>query len=260
MNINRKLIEGYLSNDFNRCKIEEHWIFSYIEEDQYLFDEPKEEKREEIEKIDLLIKEALLDFEPFNVDIFNKLFPNWEKETEKTNVLLAVGCPQPYDAFVRNYQGKEYMIFDLIRLSDYNLSENDMKMVIRQLITHELVHICIHNRYKTPDKTDYIDYLQYITFDEGFAHLLAFNDNVRAVDFTKIIEEHLEKNLKLLQDALREKDKEKQTILLEAANTGYYWDKFAAISGKLLIAEHIEDINHIYNSGVQGVIRLIKQI
>lgn len=243
----------YLSGE-NIDKISNHWVFQNIEKEKHLFEVPDDAKRDEVNKIMISIKKILSDFIPLNEDIYSALYPHWKSIIEDMNVLLLVGCPDPYDAMVREYGGKEYVIFDLIRFCDYSEQGFNIDMLVRQLITHETAHLCLHMKYPIPTSDDFLEQLKYITFDEGFAHLLSFKDNLREFDFSTMIKEHYNQSFIKLQEAMKEKDWQKQRILLNESNSGSYWDKFASISGKLFLVSNLEKIEEIYNDGIDNFI------
>lgn len=188
------------------------------------------------------------------MDIYSALYPEWEAIVNEMTVLLLVGCPNPYDAMVREHNGKEYIIFDLIRFGNYEMQGCDIEQLIRQLITHETSHLCLHKKYPVPTADSYLEQLKYITFDEGFAHLLAYQDNVKDSDHSAIINEHYEDAYGKLQEAMKQTDPQRQKELLEQSNSGSYWSKFASISGKLFLLAHIDGLHEIYDNGVDRFI------
>lgn len=253
MLVDDSVVLKYLSGK-NVDNISRHWVFQNIEKGKYLFEDPDDAKRDEVNKILISIKRIILEFVPLNEDIYSTLYPGWKSIIKDMNVLLLVGCPSPYDAMVREYGGKEYIIFDLIRFYDYLVQGYDIDMLVRKLITHETSHLCLHMKYPVPTSDNFLEQLKYIVFNEGFAHLLSFEDNIQAFDFSTIIKEHYSQSFIKLKEAMREKDCHKQIVLLEQSNSGSYWSKFAAISGKLFLAKHLENIEKIYNSGINNFI------
>lgn len=253
MFVDDQIVLKYLSGD-SEDEIKNHWIFHSIEKGKYLYEAPNAEKQEDINKILLYIKDKLSDFSPLNKNIYSALYPEWNTIIKNMNVLLVVGCPSPYDAMVREYDGNQYIIFDLIRFSDYKDSGYDFELLIKQLITHETSHLCLRKKYPISVTNSYLDQLKYITFDEAFAHLLAFKDNVEEFDFSSIINDHYNKAFIKLKEAMAEKDIQKQKDLLIQSNSGPYWNKFAAISGKLFLASNIKEVQKLYNSGIDSFI------
>jgi len=139
-----------------------------------------------------------------------------EQKKDKMNVLLVVGCPDPYDAMVRNYENKQYVVLDLIQFTKYVDLGYDVEQIIKQLITHEIAHICIHKKYPVPTSQNYQELLKHITFDEGFAHILSFSDNIETYDFTSIVDNHFKKAFLELQKAMKETDLNEQKNYLNS--------------------------------------------
>lgn len=246
MNIDDSIIKEYLSGG-NTYK--EHWLFySITENGEYTYSQPQEDLKERVNQLHALVMDKLQDFHPFNQQLFMELFPTWRGLIKNINVLLSVGCPDPYDAMVREHGGKDYIIFDMARLIGYGNTIDELASVIRSMITHEFAHVCIHNDY--PQKPfGYADKLKFITFDEGFAHLLAFNEDIMSYDFSEITAKYYDESLEKLKTALKETDEAKQVKLLDEANCGKYWSKFASIGGKLYLASHRNSLSSIYKEG-----------
>lgn len=247
MQIDTFIVEAYLQGrqDYNS-----HWLFSNITGDgEYAFDKPDPAYREKIGRVLKATQDALRNFKPYNPEIFSALFSSWRKLAEGVNIILSVGCPAPYDAMVREYEGKEYIIFDLIRLLGCQPDEGRFVSFLRQMLTHEVSHICIHADYPVTAPSGYRERLGEIVFNEGFAHALAVLDGIGVYDFSSMIREHYQASLQKLKEALAETDPEKQKEYLRASNCGPYWDKFAAISGKLYILSHLDSIYEIYRGG-----------
>ncbi|MDO5410330.1 MAG: hypothetical protein Q4F21_07735 [Lachnospiraceae bacterium] len=251
MHIDNSIIKSYLQGS---SSYKSHWIFDHIlDNGEYIFEEPKKIEAEKVRNIYEKIQKNLTSFIPFNVELFSMLFSDWENKFNDINIVLAVGCPSPFDAMVRQYNGREYMVFDLVRFLDYEQQGKDILSVIIGMITHETAHICIHADHSI-DTCGYQQQLSYITFDEGFAHLLAFTDQISKYDFCKIIEMHYEGSLQKLKAALSEEDFDQQKKYLQQSNCGAYWDKFAAISGKLYLASHMDHLCEIYKAGPSAMI------
>lgn len=251
MNIDGSIIRGYLND---REDYSSHWLFkSILDNGEYAFDMPEAAYKAEVKEIFEKACHSLDNFIPYNESLFSKLFPQWRQILKDINIIFAVGCPAPYDALTRNHGGREYIIFDLVRFMDYEKKGYDILSLIRKMITHEFAHVCIHKDHPL-EEGNYKDKLIYTTFDEGFAHLLAFTDNVKSYDFQEFIKSYYSNSLKKLQRALAEKDKAEQEKYLEEADCGSYWSKLAAISGKLYLAANIESLSEIYENGPASMV------
>lgn len=257
MKIDDSMIRSYLSG---KDDYKDHWLFnSILDNGEYTFDRPSDEYKEKIKEIYEKTYENLINFIPYNVELFSILFSEWKNLINDVNIILAVGCPSPYDAMVREHNGREFIIFDLIRFMSYEKDGDDILSLITGMITHEIAHVCIHANYPVIDNT-YKDKLSYITFDEGFAHLLAFTNKINSYNFIPMIEAHYENSVRKLQMALSETNTFRQKEYLEESNCGAYWNKFAAISGKLYLATNMDRLHDIYKDGPSNMISNIQKI
>lgn len=183
MKIDASIVTDYLQG---RQDYAGHWLFSSLRDGEYLFDPPSPAEKGAVEELLTLVYGALRDFVPYNRELFCALFPHWREQAGTVEVLLAVGCPAPYDAMVREQNGKQSIVFDLIRCLEYKRAGVDIPSLMRKLITHELAHVCIHRDYPACPAA-YREKLGYITFDEGFAHALAFAEDMSAEDLSAVM-------------------------------------------------------------------------
>jgi len=191
-------------------------------------------------------------FTPINRAAFDELFPMWENE--ELIVDLIVGFPSPYDAITEKApDGKTHVVLDVYQLASYDLPPEQISSVINGLLTHEFAHVLIHSQFPTIEAdengSDYILAMNAITFDEGIAHLLSYKSkDLSDIDWnSQELKEVYERSKTALKSALAEKDHERQAALLEEANTGNFYDKFAAMSGMFYLAEQWN------NDGIQGL-------
>ncbi|MDF2673933.1 MAG: hypothetical protein K0R09_2198 [Clostridiales bacterium] len=265
MKINRNTINDYIEgrpiNEWSN-----QWIFHSIVDNQYLTEEVSGDKKDIIQSAADLIERELLNFQPYNKDIWDIIFPDWKNLIADSTVYLVVGCPNPYDAMSRiSPDGEDVTIFDINRMLKYADSVEKLLPIIKNLLTHEYSHICLHTDYPIPEeKTSFILKLQYICFDEGFAHLLSFKENVKALDWMdKDMIEKKEKAYRMLIDAVKSNGSE-HTELLEKAESGAFWNKFGAISGLFAIADLLSqskyDYNEIVNVYKDGPKKLLSNI
>lgn len=233
----------------------DHWVFYNIEKDRYLFKEPSYKNEILIQDIYKRIISFLKDFKPFNEEYFNLLFPNFKSILENTPVILTVGCPFPYDAMFREFNGRDYVIFDLIRFSQYAEKGYDLNIIIKILLTHEFTHKCIKEKYPLIKNASYLQKLNYIVFDEGFAHLLSYKDNIKSINFSsENYKDKFQKAKLMLIEAVKEKKEEEQKEWLKKADSGEYWEKFPSICGKLYLADNLSSLSSIYIKGWKYII------
>ena len=187
------------------------------------------------------IRKEIENFEPNNIKIWNLLFPKWEEVISDLVVHFIVGLPQGYDALaLEDDNGNPIAIYDIGNWLIYqNMIISD---VINNLLTHELCHVCINAAF--PDLSNiyitgtYLEKLDAITFNEGFAHLLSFeNKNILSVDwksekFSKIFTDTFE----IMENALLEENPSKQEQYIQTSMAGSYYDKFGAMVGMLYLA------------------------
>lgn len=245
MRLDTSIVTNYLQG---REDYAGHWLFTSIQEGRYTFDRPDPACREAVGALCAQAETALREFVPCNAALFAALFPRWREQAAAVNVLLAVGCPAPYDAMTKERADGVYLVFDLIRFLEYQRAGKDIPSLLRKLITHELTHACLAADY--PDRAaGYQEKLAYITFNEGFAHALAYAEDIMAEDFSGVLAAHYPDAVRELKAALAETDPQKQAEYLRRADIGPYWSKFAAMSGKLYLLAHREEMETIYRAG-----------
>lgn len=252
MIINRDTINDYLAGK-NCSDWSNQWIFHSIVENEYLIENVSEDKKNLINEAANLLENELKNFQPYNRDIWDAIFNEWNKVISESTVYLVVGSPDPYDAMVRTSPcGKEVIIYDINRMLDYVDSVEQLIPIIKSLLTHEYSHACLHSDYPTPDgKSSFISKLQYICFDEGFAHFLSFHENVKKIDW--LDNEKLQKKgdaYNILRQAVSSSIDEHSELLMKS-NSGAYWDKFGAISGMFAIAGTFAQSDYSYDNVIK---------
>lgn len=245
MKVDASIVTDYLQGNERYAQ---HWLFTSIREGEYTFAQPDPACRDAVEALCAQAEAALREFVPYNAALFAALFPRWREQAAEVNVLLAVGCPAPYDAMTMERADGMYLVFDLIRFLEYQRAGKDIPSLLRKLITHELTHACLVADY--PDRSaGYREKLAYITFNEGFAHALAYTEDILSEDFSAVLAAHYPDAVRELKAALAETDPQKQAEYLRRADIGPYWGKFAAMSGKLYLLAHREEMQAIYRAG-----------
>lgn len=236
----RKYLDGQKAESYSNC-----WIYSAMD-GANKFEVPHPSCREWVSQLCDKLKDQIKNYIPRNYQFVKSLFPDFDDVVNSYTVMLVVGFPNPYDAMVLEHDHTSIMVFDLIQFGQVSLDEN---YSCHRVLTHELIHMCLHNKYPRPDCLEYADCLNYIAFDEGFAHALSYPDNIQTFRFDDFLQEKYELARAQLKQAWDETDCEKQIAYSISADTGNYWDKFASISGKLFLLNHLDKIHEIYQTG-----------
>lgn len=202
--------------------------------------------REWVAKLYDKLLDQINNFIPRNGDFVKRFFPNFDRIAADYTILLVVGFPDPYDAMVLEHDGKAYMVFDLIQFQEESLNKN---YSCHRVLTHELIHLCLMEDYPLPSEMSYTEELNYTAFNEGFAHALTFSEDISEFAFDTFLDEKFETAKSTLMKALAETDSSKQTIYKRMADTGEYWNKFAAMAGKLYLLKNIDNFEVIYRNG-----------
>lgn len=255
-----KINDTIVLNYLNHMDLSEHkndWFFhasSICAGGKNIFTIPSDNAglRESVQLIYDSLKTLVIHFTPLNQPVWDILFPYW-REVEYS-VDLIVGFPKPYDAVTDTApDGSKHIILDLVRWANYNLSKDSLVDTARNLLTHEMTHVLISQKYPRISEIstgdDYVLSLDKILFDEGFAHLLSYN--AMEIDRVEWKSEDLEKvynsGKTALKNALCETNPVKQQAFLEMASSGSYYEKFACMCGMLYLAKKwMED-------GIQGL-------
>lgn len=244
MIIDAHIVEDYIEGkDLSQYK--DDWIYYCISEES-VFEMPDPENRVWVSKLYQKIRDQIENFTPCNGKAIRRLFPQFDRISNDYMIRLVVGFPDPYDAMVLEHDGKACLVFDLIQFQEDSLRED---YSCHRVLTHELIHLCLREDYPESDEMSYGEALNYIAFNEGFAHALPYPEDLQDFVFDEILEKKFEAAREKLRTALAETDENRQKIYRRMANTGNYWDKFAAIAGKLYLLRHIDELKGIYKQG-----------
>jgi hypothetical protein len=244
MRIDDSIVQKFLSGQ-EPISYSDCWIYSALGR-SYVFETPKPSDRDWVSQLCEKLKNQILYFLPRNIKLVKQLFPSFDDVTKEYTIMLVVGFPDPYDAMVLEHDGKEYMVFDLIQFGKDSL---DADYSCYRVLTHELIHICLHQKYPCIQNMSYIDDLNYTAFDEGFAHALTYAEDIDSFQFDEFLQGKYDVAKEKLKQAITETDPLKMKEYSMSADTGDYWDKFASISGKLYLLKHLDTIIELYQSG-----------
>ena len=242
------MIDQYLAKEPD-TNYSNHWIFSAIESGRNVFTKPDISRAAEVEYCQEQIIGICDNFTFRNNELVYEIFDDIPKALEQANILLTVGMPSIYDATVKEHQGEFYMIFDLINFANYGTKGVNLPDLINGLLSHELSHVLINDKYP-PKEFSYVEQLNYISFHEGFAHLLSYKEDITNYQPDETVyKAHFDNAKEKLLAALEEKDPILRQKYQIKVNTGSYWDKFGAIASKLYLMKHIDALKSIYNEG-----------
>ncbi|MCL2350439.1 MAG: hypothetical protein FWC67_03055 [Defluviitaleaceae bacterium] len=191
-----------------------------------------------------------------NEDLVYDIFGDISAAVENANIMLIVGLPSMYDALVRVHEDVPYIIFNMLSFANYISQGHDLQGLARNLITHELIHVLIDQKYPAV-QLDYKGYLDYISFHEGFAHVLSYKDDICQYQLDESYKQRFDNAKSKLANALTQTNQKLQDKYSLEANTGKFWDKFASVSSMLYLMKHIESLKNIYDEGWQGYTRKI---
>lgn len=244
MHIDASIVLDYIAGK-ELTNYKDHWIYHCFGEGS-VFEMPDPKNRGWVSQLYEKLINQIEHFSLRNGETVKRLFPQFDRITSNYTIFLVVGFPDPYDAMVLEHDGKSYMVFDLIQFQEDSLSED---YSCHRVLTHELIHLCLMEDYPLPIGMSYIEDLNYTAFNEGFAHALTYPEDLSSFVFDDFLEEKFVTAKHTLRTALAETDKDKQAIYSKKADTGHYWEKFAAIAGKLYLLKHIDDLACIYQNG-----------
>lgn len=208
----------------------------------------------------LLNKIKVSRFDTLVIDRAVQYFPDDFKIKTSADIYYVLTGWKWGDAYVRKIenvkgkykitnQGKPTLIFNLSLFAKlYGKTTDEQFQTLSDIMSHELFHFAFKNyqknspNYQIISDSDYFNKLLEIVQDEGIAHYIDMQNNLRT-NFSKYQEyqnenfNNLNKALKLLSS--ENINAEEKQGLLTSSNVGKYWSKYGAISG-MFMAYHIE--------------------
>lgn len=238
MHIKTEIAKDYAAGKSVEC-YQNEWFF-HAENKYFKTPSYEESHRQAVKQILDQILGVVEEFSPINREIWDVLFPDWKDTLGQVTVNLIVGYPAPFDACVMpNPQGNTEIILDLGLWTRYG-ENHDVKSLAHGLLTHELCHVCIMAHYQElkSGSKQYRTQLDYIAFNEGFAHLLSYgNREIEQTDWNSPqFAEYKKNSKKRMEEALKETEEQEQAAFLEEADCGSYYGKFACMCGMFYLA------------------------
>ena len=266
MKVNTAVVDAYIRAE-DLSPFAQLWLYEQETDAgrENIFTQPEssEEKRRQVEQIKTEMLTYLQNFEPCNVRLWDALFETWRPSIEQTEVDLVVGCPELYDAFVkRDTRGQAHMIFDLLNWEKY-LGHYPITDLVQNLLSHELMHVQIGQVMPdieaAEERGSYLEKLDAITFNEGFAHLLSYEiKGLETVDWaTPAMQEVYTKAQSQMRAALQAQDPARQADFVQKANFGQYTDKYACMCGMIYLGQMWQkggypDLKQLFEEGYKG--------
>ena len=259
MNIKTEIAKAYADGKSVDC-YQNEWFF-HAEDKYYKTPSYEEAHRQAVKQILDQILDVVEEFSPLNRDVWDVLFPDWMEILGQVTVNLIVGYPNPFDACVMtNPQGNTEIILDLGLWTRYG-EHHDIKSLVLGLLSHELCHVCIRGRYLGPKSgtEHYRSQLDYIAFNEGFAHLLSYqNKTLEKTDWNSPqFAEYKRNSTKRMEEALEEIKEQEQAAFLTEADCGTYYGKFACMCGMFYLASRwksggVQALKDVWDLGYDG--------
>ncbi len=253
MIIDDGIVRRYLAGELLDAD-RQNWIYR-AEGLGSLFSTPDPKNAQWVAKLRDKLVEQIYAYVPRNYEAVKAIFPAFDEVASNFTIMLVVGFPDPYDAMMlESPDGESVMVFDLIQFGEESLR---VGYSCHRVLTHELIHMCLHRDYPQPKNPTYCANMDYVVFDEGFAHALTYPEDIGAFHFDVALEERFRAARDTLCSALSETNPDRQREFRAAADTGRYWDKFGAIAGKLYLLKHMNKIGAIYRSGWNGFSQMV---
>ena len=250
MKIDDGIVRSYLAGR-PHLEYSNHWVYHSVIDGKYMFAEPPASRLDDVNYCYRQFLKICSNFTVRNADLTREIFGDAVAAMRDVQILLTVGIPQPYDAMMRIHESQQYAIFDIGNFCDYLADGDDINDTISNILTHELIHLFINEKYPG-ENFFYAEKLDYIAFHEGFAHLLSYKEDIAQYQPDETYKDRYETARIKLIAALDETDLRAQKQFLREANSGAYCDKFAAISSMLYLMKHIDCLKQIYEVGYRG--------
>ncbi|MEF9967241.1 MAG: hypothetical protein RR766_01920 [Longicatena sp.] len=242
MLFNNSFIQSFLDDK----ELQEEPLFKLLED----FKEPDIKRKDVVKEVSTQIQAISDKFPIFNSDLWNSLFID-------TSFLDTISiCPMVGGNKI-GYQihkdDKIYLFIDVIQVANCTRVVSQMMYIIKNFISLEVTKIGIHQYYPMKLK-EYLDILDYLTFANGLANFLAWNEDCNTYSFhTDKYEVHKEKAFGMLAQAIEVDNKVVQHKLLLCAKSPILWDRFASVAGMFYIHDIYQE------QGTEGIVSLFNE-
>lgn len=199
-------------------------------------------------------------FPTFNTVLWNELFQQ-NKALESILILPVVGS-EPIGNRVERTTDGYLIVIDLIHIANYTQIVSQMVYVLQNYITFEITKICIHETYPSTSK-HYLDLLDHMTFTNGLANYLSWNENCKDYKFyTEKYDIQKEKAFGLLAQTKDIANKAMQHKVLMNVVQADFWNQFPSTAGMFYFDDTYRDfgnkgIEQLYKRGPKNFVQLI---
>ena len=241
-------------DDKDLQKEENSWMLS-----QYKQPDPKRKDivRELMTQLEVITEE----FPTFNAPLWNLLFPDMDKIIDRITIVPLVGCENAGNRMERR-DDMIYFFIDLINIADMTRIVSQMVYVLQNYLTFEIAKLCIHEDYPLTSRK-YVDLLNHLTFTNGLANFLSWNENCSSYKFTsEKYEPRKEAAFGMLASAMEIENKALQHKILMAAVSNDFWNQFPCVAGMFYFYDIYQDLGKdgialLYRHGPKNFIHTI---
>lgn len=220
---------------------------------------PDIKRKDIVKELDYQLKMIIDEFPTFNKDLLNKIFPDMKKELNNLCILTVVGTEQ--NCIVEK-EDTVYILIDLIHIANYTRIVSQMVYIMQNYLTLEITKYLITRQYPLTSN-NYIDILNHLSFTNGLANYLAWNESCdNYIFYTPKYDTYKEKSFGLLAQALQIEDISLQHKILESIPSTDFWNQFPIIAGMFFFDDvyrekSYDGILELYNHGPKDFIHNI---
>ena len=213
---------------------------------------PDKNRKEVVFELRNRLQDALAQFPSFNRSLFYQLFPNMDTSLDSYHIIFIVGSNQFYKTYVTDRSTS--IVIDLIQCANMTHIVSQMMYLILHTLHYEIAHSLILAQYPLPKACRYTDWLNHLSFVEGFASYLSWNEDAEQYKFhAQRYELQKEKAFAMLLDAFYINSEEIQREIIASMPDLPFWSQFPVTASIF----YIDDL--FRSSGERKISSLYKQ-
>lgn len=244
MHFNTTIISAFLADE-DITKTEDFWLIQ-------TYQKPNDKRKDIVKALVAKLQNIVEHFPTFNAPLWNALFPCWQPLLDTVWICPLVGEHKHGNHIIRK-DHDIYFVIDLLYVADFTRIVSQMEYILQNFLTYEIAKLCIQHDYPLQSE-NYIDCLNMLTFTNGLANYLAWNQTCSQYKFyTKKYEIYKEKAFGLLASAIKIQQKAIQQNILKSVITADFWDQFPSVAGLF----YFDDIYQEFD--MQGILNLYQQ-